>query len=419
MNVVHLVGGGSLHGGAAKGAYTLHRALLEIGVRSTFVTNGYEDTADPTIVRLSSGVVGRAINSLGYRVGNLPVAMYPRRHRMIFNTGLAGRRFKSQNCLKSADVVNLHWINGLVSLKQISEINQPIVWTLRDMWPFTGGCHLGAVLNCDRFTAGCGYCPQLRSGKENDLSRLIYGMKLKYVRKNVNVVGVSEWIAEAARKSKLFSSSAVTTIYNGIDTRIFFKEERIAARRHLSLPVERKIVLVGSQSSADTHKGFQAVCNAKKILKDERVLYVTFGRSGTRPGTVCKDGFLHLGYLSTAEQLRYAYSAADVYVSPSLLDAFGKTIAEAQACGTPVVCFDGTGPREIVEHKATGYRATLYDTNDLAKGIRWVLDMNERLWAELSNQSRVRAISMFDSLVAANKYLMLYESLIKNGRRGL
>jgi glycosyltransferase involved in cell wall biosynthesis len=67
--------------------------------------------------------------------------------------------------------------------------------------------------------------------------------------------------------------------------------------------------------------------------------------------------FKALGFLHNDVALRLAYSSADVFVAPSIQEAFGKTLVESLACKTPVVCFDATGPASIVEHKVSGYKA--------------------------------------------------------------
>ena len=121
----------------------------------------------------------------------------------------------------------------------------------------------------------------------------------------------------------------------------------------------------------------------------------------------------HLGFLSDTLSLRLLYAAADVFVAPSLMDAFGKTLAEAMACGTPVVCFDATGPKDIVEHRVTGYKATPFDPADLAAGIQWVLDLPREWHDALRRDARERAVKRFDSRVIAGQYKALYEEMLE------
>ncbi len=118
-----------------------------------------------------------------------------------------------------------------------------------------------------------------------------------------------------------------------------------------------------------------------------------------------------LGFLHDTISLRLAYSASDVFVAPSLMDAFGKTLAESMACGTPVVCFDATGPRDIVDHKVNGYKASPYMAEDLAAGIDCVLS-DENRHKELCINAMEKAVACFDIKKVARQYAALYREVL-------
>jgi len=120
-------------------------------------------------------------------------------------------------------------------------------------------------------------------------------------------------------------------------------------------------------------------------------------------------GYKNFGFLYDLVSLRLLYSGADVFVAPSIMDAFGKTIAESMACGTPVVCFDVTGPKDIVTHKIDGYLAKPFDTDDLANGIEWII--NNEDYDKLCRNAREKVLREFDSKVVARKYIKLYEEV--------
>ena len=92
------------------------------------------------------------------------------------------------------------------------------------------------------------------------------------------------------------------------------------------------------------------------------------------------------------------------------MDAFGKTLAEAMACGTPVVCFDATGPKDIVDHQVNGYRAKPFDPADIACGIEWVCQHKNP--TDLAYAAREKVISSFDFKVIAKQYIDLYNETI-------
>ncbi len=409
MKVLHLVAG-ELNGGAARGAYWLHQALREIGVDSKMLSNATETHGYDSVISLADSVFGRLNFAISKRIGRAPVRAYRNRKRRIFNTGFDGIDFTRHPAYASADLVHLHWINGLVSIRALRKVNKPIVWTLRDMWPFTGGCHYS--LECDRFTKGCGSCPQLGSTHECDLTRFVLQHKRKSLPKGIRVIGISHWLSDCARKSELFREYQVATISNNVDTQSFSPVPKEAARQALGLNDAQNIVLIGAQDVASFYKGFDLFLEALESLRKENVHVVMFGRPMDSDLDSLGVQSTSLGYLCETDALRVAYSAADVFVAPSRMDAFGKTLVEAMSCGTPVVCFDATGPKDIVEHQVTGYRATPFNPQDLAHGIQWVLNLPPDAYQALCRNARERAEQRFDSRVIARQYEALYREVL-------
>lgn len=294
-------------------------------------------------------------------------------------------------------------------MRTLRKVTKPIVWTMRDMWPLTGGCHY--AMDCRRYTLGCGQCPQLQSTRRRDLSRLIAWYKKRMIPRDIAVVGISDWLTDCARASRVFEGCAVQTIGNNIDTRTFFPVDRRQARKALGLDTDKRIVLLGAQNVTDFYKGFDLLVEALEKIDRHDLHLCSFGRTSAE--CLAKVGADHtsLGFLHDNISLRLAYSAADVFVAPSRMDAFGKTIAEAMACGTPVVCFDATGPRDIVEHKVSGYKARPFDPSDLTDGIRWVLDRPPEDFATLCASARQRVEACFDSRGIATQYIEVYEKI--------
>ncbi len=406
MKVLHLLTW-DLRGGATLGAYWLHQALRGIGIDSVVLTNDKGDLEDPSVMSLADSGIHKLRLAISRRIAGAPVGLYRGRRRLIFNTGLDGIDFTRHPAYRSADLIHLHWVNGLVSVGALRRIDKPVVWTLRDMWPFTGGCHYS--LDCERFQAGCGRCPQLGSKREHDLTRLVLRNKQRSLPTNTRIVGISHWLSDCAKRSVMFRKASVTTISNNVDTELFSPVEKRLARQALGLKDTDRIVLIGAQNISAFYKGFELFLEALPRLTTIRgeLHVVSFGRSdgvSEVPGIRMTS----LGYLSDAADLRQAYSAADVFVAPSRMDAFGKTLAEAMSCATPVVCFDATGPKDIVEHRVTGYKAVPFEPSDLANGIRWVLDQPADSYAEMCRNARLRAQQRFDTRVIARQYHDLY-----------
>jgi glycosyltransferase involved in cell wall biosynthesis len=409
VNVLHFVGGDIKHG-AAKGAYTLHRGLTEVGVSSKVLTNSFPIPDDDLVISLSSSKKGRLFSLLRSQADSLFSIFYRSRQKRIFSTGLIGSNFIDSKICGWPDIIHLHWINaGFVNIKHLRHIRKPIVWTMRDMWPFTGGCHYS--MDCARYKAGCGFCPQLGSKSKIDLSRWVVARKKRYLPKGMKVVGISEWLSHCARESEVFRGFDVRTIPNAIDTHLFFPIEKETARRVLDLPQHVKIMLIGARNVTDFYKGFPEFLRAIEVLPfRENFMVVAFGNFP--PGTVYRKDFpfKRLGFLNDEISLRIAYSAADVFLAPSTMESFGKTLAESMACGTPVVAFASTGPKEIVDHEKNGYLAVPFSGKDLARGIDWVLGHPDPQM--LARNARQKVLDHFEMTVVAKQYKALYEEML-------
>ncbi|MAL17442.1 MAG: glucosyltransferase [Balneola sp.] len=415
MNVTHLVAG-NLNGGAAKGAYILHKGLLNLnqGIQSKILTNSRVTFNDPTIVTINNSKIDWIKVAIRGKIDNLPTRLYRNKEKTIFSTGIFGYDFTKHELYQKADIIHLHWINdGFVNMKHLNHVKKPIVWTVRDMWPFTGGCHYS--MGCNRYTTGCGQCPQLGSSYENDLSKYVWKRKSKYIPENITAVGISPWISEKLNESKLFNNKAVKSIFNNIDCDEFFPVDRDFSKKALKIDTNKKLILVGAQNPGDYYKGFNKFIDSLKSLDPHKVHLIFFGNLNQNIVEKLNFEYSSFGFLNDSISLRLLYSAADVFVAPSLMEAFGKTIAESMACGTPVVAFNATGPKYMIDHKKTGYLAEPYNPTDLAKGIEWILNDADNIL--LAKSARNKALKNYDVSIIASKYIRLYESIIKKANK--
>lgn len=408
MKILHLVAG-ELSGGAARGAYWLHLGLLEAGIESKILTNARNTLGDKTVLTIINSKPSQIKNSLRAQVDKLIVRPYPKRQKNIFSGGLAGYNFKNLKEYIEADIIHLHWINGgLVNIKDLESINKPIVWTMRDMWPITGGCHYS--MGCTNFKEGCGNCVQLGSNNKNDISKFILERKVKFLPQKTVFVGLSNWLTQQAAESSFLKNKDTRTIFNNINCTDFFPLAKKTAREILGIQTNKKIILAGSTDSKDFYKGFDKYLSALKSLNPNKYHLCFFGNLDKSIISPMGFEFTNLGYLHDSISLRLAYSSADVFVAPSLMDAFGKTLTEAMACGTPVVCFDATGPKDIVTHLHDGYKAEPFRSDSLAEGIAWVT--NSPNYEQLCMNARNKVVDTFDYKIIAKQYKDLYHEIL-------
>ena len=413
VSVVHLnvTDGG---GGAARAAYRLHRGLLQVGIRSTMLVN-YKAGDDPTVVKRQFRFLDYHRTRLHPYADKVPLRLYPQRKSRAWSTNLIPRGTARCTNRMAPNVVNLHWIgDGFVSLSELTAFDAPLVWTLHDMWPFTGGCHYDE--NCGRYRQACGACPQLGSGRDRDLSRRIWNRKHRSWRDvRLSVVAPSQWLADCARESSLFGHLRVETIPNGIDLDQYRPRSMSEVRETLGLPRDRKIILfAGGPLDRPSRKGAHYLREALEQTSSDlaECMLVSFGGTRDAGQPSLPLPVRDVGRLDDDDLIAALYAAADVFVAPSVQDNLPNTVMEALACGTPVVAFDIGGMPDMIEHRRNGYLAQPFQVGDLAAGLAWVLKDSPRL-RDLSAHARYKAEQEFSLELQAHRYAQLYTEILK------
>ncbi|MCL6751573.1 glycosyltransferase family 4 protein [Nostoc sp. CCCryo 231-06] len=399
--------------GGFAAAYRLQQGLQQSNVDSFLVVG--EKTHDDERVLPPSSRIGKVWNSITNTVDSLPIRFYKEREKTTYSLQWLPSRLTQRIAKINPDIINIHWINaGYFSVEGIAKLNRPIVLTLHDMWGFTGGCHYSS--DCDRYTKACGACPQLNSNSENDLSRWVWERKWKkWHNLNLTIVTPSNWLAKCARESSLFSRFKIEVIPNGIDSNLYRSIPKKLAREILRLPQEKKLILFGATSLSPGRKGFQFLEPTLKILNQSRlkdqIELVTFGT--LKSNFICSIKVNHLGKLHDQISLVLAYSAADVFILPSVEDNLPNTVMEALSCSTPCVSFNVGGLADMIVHQQNGYLAIPFNLEDFARGIRWILEDSER-YKYLSKFSRQKVEQEFTLDLQAARYLRIFSETYGN-----
>jgi glycosyltransferase involved in cell wall biosynthesis len=408
----------NLDGGAGGSAYLLHRGLREAGVDSRVLAQ-FDSRGTEAI---QTAPTGRMTWRLAFRRGpidRVPVRLYPDRVRpnSLWPLWLPSRLVPRRIEQLAPDVINLHWIlDGFLSVEQVGRLGRPIVWTMHDMWPFTGGCAYS--LGCERHEGRCGACPVLGSSSERDLSRAIWLRKERAWRDlNVTAVAPSRWLAGEARRSSLFRDGRVEVIPSGIDTAVFKPMDRAAARALLNLPQDTTLVMFGAHDDTP-RKGMRHLVDALRRLspeRRERSAALVAGPPSLAAGLEVGMPVHALGRLGDPYTMAAVYSAADVVGIPSTWENLPLGGLEAFACGTPIVAFDAdTGIVDIVDHEENGYLAAAGDAEDLARGIEWVVAEPER-HARLGAAARAKAEREYTLAGTARRYTDLFAEVLQAG----
>ncbi len=412
---VSLISTSDLRSGSAHASYRLHQGLRTIGVDSQLLVQ-IRHSDDPRVIGTSSeSGIGKAVTGIRLTLDRFPLKFYNHNSGIYSSHWLPDKMNPLVRKL-NPDIINLHWVSaGFLQIETCAKFSKPIVWTLHDMWAFTGGCHYNQ--ECEKYTSSCGACPQLGSKKDRDLSRWVWQRKFKsWQNIDLTIVALSSWMRDCAKSSSLFANKRIELIPNGINTEIYRPINKNTARELLRLPQNKKLVLFGAlKATSDNRKGFHLLQPAlqqlsKSGLQDSFEL-VVFGAS--QPEKTINFGFQtnYLGTLNDDLSLALAYSAADVFVLPSVQDNLPNTIMEALSCGTPCVGFDIGGVPDMIEHQHNGYLAQPYKIEDLAQGIMWVLRNNER-YQKLCDRAREKTLQEFTLEIQAYRYLSLFKELL-------
>lgn len=302
--------------------------------------------------------------------------------RFAFSLANWGKDISQHPAIQEADIIHLHWINqgflSLDNLKQLAVLNKPIVWTLHDMWAFTGGCHYAG--SCENYLNQCGNCVFTKNPNATDISQQIFKQKQQVYThfQNLNVVACSRWLADLAKESPLLKNAAVQNIPNPIDTELFKPIDKKTARQQLGLPLDKKLILFVAANIADKRKGFEWLQKSLELLKKEtpnsNFALLVMGKADADILQKLPFEVHYLGILNKTEQIIQTYSAADVFAMPSLEDNLPNTIMESLACATPVLAFKIGGVPEMIIHQQTGYLAEAAQAEDFKNGLIWILN---------------------------------------------
>jgi len=338
----------------------------------------------------------------------------------IFSFAYPGYDLSISPLAAEADIINIHWVARYQSpwtLNKLLCLGKPVIWTLHDMWPFTGGCHYSG--GCEKYREDCTDCPQLKEDGFGLPAAILKDKENLFKGKDLTIVAPSRWMAGCAAKSWLFKDLRIEVIPNSLETDVFSPKEKAVARKELGLDPEAVMLLFGGENASEERKGFKELVGAVKycfedprfqeLIRTKKALAICFGR----PSGELHDAdipFVSLGYLDSDEKISTVYSAADLFILPSLEDNFPNTMLEAMSCGTPVVAFQVGGIPDVVEDRVTGQLVPLGDVRQMAEAIL-VLALNPELRSAMGEQCRQVMQEKFSLELQAERYLALYREL--------
>ena len=401
-------------GGAALAANRLMDALNNNGVKAKMLVR--DKLADNITVVPLSHTLRNHLRFLWERWCIFWHLHFKRKHLFEIDIANTGADITRLSEFKEADIIHLSWINqGMLSLKGIRKIlnsGKPVVWTMHDIWPATGICHI--TLNCQRFQSSCGNCRLLPNGGSlRDLSYKVFKRKKAMLEgHDISFVTCSKWLEKEVRKSALLTNQQIQTIPNPIDIRLFRPGDRKEARTRCRLPQAMKLMLFGSVKITDKRKGIDYLVESCRLLAErhpelkEELGVVVFGNRSQQVEHLLPFKVYPLDYVADEHRLADIYNAVDIFVTPSLEENLPNTIMEAMACGTPCVGFRVGGIPEMIDHLQNGYVAQYKSAEDFADGIYRTLTSPD--YPLLAEQAARKAVTHYSENIVAKQYIDLY-----------
>jgi glycosyltransferase involved in cell wall biosynthesis len=396
-------------GGAAIAAARLAEGLCRLGHRVTRIVSQIDAENPPwsrTVLELSYSLPAR----LGRR-------LLPQRIKRRVERRSADSRLASSLKMLRPDVVNIHnlhraegagWSPEFLS---ITAKHYPTIWTLHDMWSFTGKCTY--AYQCRRFIAGCNaacptageypvLAPERIAGAWAGRANLFAGLR-------ATAVAPSQWMAQEAR-SGFWQNQRIAVIPYGVDLNVFSPMDRSIARKALGIDVEDLAVLMCAEYLDDPRKGGHLLAAAMPLLNKKRFTLLTMGR-GFLPGDAGTRQVHQLGPVRDHRLQVLAFNAADLLIHPAPVDNLPNTIIEAFACGTPVVAYRTGGIPDLVKFGRTGWLADPITPESLAQTLGTALDTLTS-GIDLRNSCRHEAETHYGLDLQAQRYTDLFRELI-------
>lgn len=400
------------HGGAGIATWRIHKAMHRQGVDSQMLVrfkSSNDDTitaAEPNIglFRPSSILPIRKTEKILRRRGRCLTQVERYERQLIVLDRIYGAAYTlpvsnfdlSQHPLvQQADILHLHWVENFIDYPTFFDrVKKPIVWTFHDENIAYGGFHYSdeAVRLKEPFAA------------MEDVFVKIKKDALADGRHNIHMVALSGMMDQFYRQHSLFPSYPVEIIHNGFEPEQFAILDRSFCREALNIPQDRTVISFCATDINDTHKGLKLLLQSVASINGNYDILLLCIGNGVLP--TCDFPVIGTGPISNSRLLSIAYSTSDLFVLPSLQEAFAQTPLEAMACGCPVVAFPCSGTEELINNQ-NGIRCADFSIDSLTTGINNAL-------SHIYNRQAIRddVVNRFNIDHIAHQYINLYSQCI-------
>ncbi len=212
------------------------------------------------------------------------------------------------------------------------------------------------------------------------------------------VTAVSQFTAKLVKKELGYRGN-VQVIYNGVDTNTYFTKQK----------KETVLIKVLFSGNLTRRKGVDLLpLIADKLDANIEILYTTGLR--TKKKLPAHPNLKNIGAVPYSYMPK-VYQDADILLSPTVREGFGLVIAEAMACGLPVVATDCSSLPELISEGKGGYLCELGNVDEFAARIN-ELAASPALRREMGEFNRTRVEEKFTMSRMVNEYQQLFEEAL-------
>jgi glycosyltransferase involved in cell wall biosynthesis len=412
-------------GGAARAMYRLHKGFHAIGIDSRILClDKFSNDTNVTNLDIDLYPRLRAVEFFD-EFSSQYINQKAKLKKSIFNSPGIGYSILNHPLVMEADVINLHWVAGFLSTRHIAELislGKPVVWTFHDEWAYTAGCHY--TNDCHGFLSDCAQCPQIESDPLEFTSKMLIN-KIEGLSKLDLIITPSRWLSTQVEKSIVFKNIPREVIPYSIESDLFHPVDKTEAKRYFGIDPKELVILFGADDGSDKRKGFHKVVEAFHYLNERQdwqeaisknsVKLLIFGHPSMEIENL-KIPFTLLGRIENDQEMAMVYSAADLFLLPSLEDNLPNTMLESFGCGTPIVAFHTGGMVDMIKEGINGYLAPLSDAKSFSEKIihYWQLSKDER--SQLGKNARDLIERNYQLPIQAKSYEIIFSKLLNNLR---
>jgi glycosyltransferase involved in cell wall biosynthesis len=366
--------------------------LFENQGEASIDRGAWSEGLNPTSGRLAQFGT-RIVRSLSHRMTSAP-----------FQSMMGADLCSGKKTPQKGDIIHLHGLTGWMGIRGLNALipeGSTVFWTTHDLWPLSGGCILYS--GCDGYQKDCGSCPILRTGVKIWAKHELK-LKEEFIKaRDIQPIANSRWMASHVEHSHVFEGVTEVPVIPPIVDPTYFATEIRKVREDLQIDPAKKVISLGARAVTDRYKGIpeflEALAERDELARQCVILLFGEGELEIPHNLDMRV----MGRLDSAEKLAQVYASSDVFVSPSMMETFGMALAEAQACGTPVIAFDAGGVSDAVSKECANFLVPCGDFEGLLDVLVKAFEMSSEAcgpWRVPRDWARER---FADSVIAAQQ----------------